>query len=44
MRNGKSMMRSSAEALIYRLFIDKFAGKGEPCIGVEIEMPVVNLA
>lgn len=44
MRNGKPMMRSSAEALIYRLFIDKFAGKGEPCIGVEIEMPVVNLA
>ncbi len=36
-------MRSRAEELIYKYFIDKFAEKKETFIGVEIEMPVINL-
>ena len=36
-------MRSRAEDMIYHHFIDKFLGKTEQYVGVEIEMPVVNL-
>lgn len=37
-------MRSRAEELIYHYFIDKFHAKTNQYVGVEIEMPVVNLA
>lgn len=37
-------MRSRAKELIYHHFIDKFLGKKEQYVGVEIEIPVVNLA
>ncbi len=37
-------MRSRAEELIYHHFIEKFIGKAKQYVGVEIEMPVVNLA
>lgn len=36
-------MRSRAAALIDHHFMDKFLGKTERYVGVEIEMPVVNL-
>ncbi len=36
-------MNGRAENLIYRHFLDKFTDKPERFIGVEIEMPVVNL-
>ncbi|ATW23619.1 hypothetical protein [Candidatus Formimonas warabiya] len=37
-------MNNRAEELIYDHFIDKFLGKTEQCVGVEIELPVLNLA
>jgi gamma-glutamylcysteine synthetase len=36
-------MRSRAEELIYHHFIDKFLGKTERYVGIEIEMPLINL-
>ncbi len=36
-------MRNRPEELIYKYFVDKFLDQKGSCIGVEIEMPVINL-